>query len=94
MRVKGQDRLNGDERIPGDSVFVTSILAEAKEELDRYYEMKSRGYTLETVEKRVMEIFDVDRDVIYSKGALRFKWQQGVCCVIGPFASWALRPPD
>jgi hypothetical protein len=73
LRVKGQDRLNGDERIPGDSVFVTSILAEAKEELDRYYEMKSRGYTLETVEKRVMEIFGVDRDVIYSKRRLKIQ---------------------
>jgi hypothetical protein len=30
---KGQDRLKGDERILGDSDFVTSILAEAKEEL-------------------------------------------------------------
>ena len=57
LRVKGQDRLKGDERILGDSDFVTSILAEAKEELDRYYEMKTRGYTLEKVEKRVMEIF-------------------------------------
>ncbi len=59
--------IKGDERSLGDSDFVTSILAEAKEELDRYYEMKSRGYTLETVEKRIMEIFGVDRDLIYSK---------------------------
>ena len=73
LRVKGQDRLKGDERILGDSDFVTSILAEAKEELDRYYEMKSRGYTLETVEKRVMEIFGVDRDAIYSKGRLKIQ---------------------
>ena len=68
LRLKGQDRLKGDERILGDSEFVTSILAEANEKLDHYYEIKSQGYTIEKVEKRVMEIFGVEKDVIYSKG--------------------------
>ena len=68
LRLKGQDRLKGDERILGDSDFVTSILAEANESLDRCYELKSRGHTLERVEKRVMEIFGVEKEVIYSKG--------------------------
>ena len=61
-------RLKGDERILGDSDFVTSILAEANEKLDRYYEIESRGYTIEKVEKRVMDIFGIEKDVIYSKG--------------------------
>ena len=68
LRIKGQDRLKGDERILGDSDFVTSILAEANEKLDRYYDIKKQGYTIETVEKRVIEIFGVEKDVIYSKG--------------------------
>jgi len=68
QRLKGKDRLKGDERILGDSDFVTSILAEANEKLDHYYELKSLGYTIEKVEKRVMEIFAVEKDVIYSKG--------------------------
>ena len=68
MRLKGQDRLKEDERILGDSDFVKSILAEANEKLDRYYEIKSQGYTIEKVEKQVMEIFGVEKDVIYSKG--------------------------
>ena len=63
-----QGRHKGDERILGDSDFVTSILAEANENLDRYYELKSQGYTIERVEKRVMEIFGVQKEVIYSKG--------------------------
>jgi hypothetical protein len=33
LRLKGHDRLKGDERILGDGDFVTSILAEANEEL-------------------------------------------------------------
>jgi putative transposase len=68
LRLKGQDRLKGDERILGDSEFVVSLLAEANEKLDRFYEIKSQGYTLEKVEKRVIEIFGVEKDVIYSKG--------------------------
>ena len=68
LRLKGHDRLKGDERILGNSEFVKSILAEANENLDRYYEIKSRGYTIEKVENRVMEIFDIEKDVIYSKG--------------------------
>ena len=68
LRLKGQDRLKGDERILGDSDFVISILAEANEKLDRYYEIKSQGYTIEKVEKRVMEIYGVEKHMIYSKG--------------------------
>jgi REP element-mobilizing transposase RayT len=73
LRLKGQDRLKGDERILGDSDFVTAILAEANEKLDRFYEIKSQGYTIEKVEKRVMEIFGVEKDVIYSKGRRRIQ---------------------
>jgi putative transposase len=68
LRLKGQDRNKGDERILGDSDFVTSILAEANQKLDHYYEIKSQGYTIEKLEKRVMEIFGIEKDVIYSKG--------------------------
>ena len=47
---------------------MTSILAEANEKLDRYYEIKSQGHTIEKVAKRVIEIFGIEKDVIYSKG--------------------------
>ncbi|MDA2919332.1 hypothetical protein MYX76_07565 [Desulfobacterota bacterium AH_259_B03_O07] len=46
-------------------------MAEANEKLDRFYELQSRGYDLKKVEQRVMEIFDIDRDEIYSKGRRR-----------------------
>ena len=39
-----------------------------RDDLDRYYEIKSRGYTIEKVEKRVMDIFSIEKDAIYSKG--------------------------
>ena len=68
IRLKGQDRVKSDARILGDSDFVTRILEEANEKLDRHYELKSRGYDLTKVEERVMEIFGIKRDVIYSSG--------------------------
>ena len=40
LRLKGHDRLKGDERILGDGDFVTSILAEANEKLDRCHLLK------------------------------------------------------
>jgi putative transposase len=68
IRLKGQDRVKSDARILGDSDFVTRILEEANEKLDRHYELKSRGYDLTKVEERVAEIFGIERDVIYSRG--------------------------
>ena len=38
------------------------------EKLGRYYEIKSQGHTIEKVAKRVLEIFGIEKDVIYSKG--------------------------
>jgi putative transposase len=68
IRLKGQDRVKSDARILGDSDFVTRILEEANEKLDRHYELKSHGYDLTKVEERVIEIFGIKRDVIYSSG--------------------------
>ena len=48
-----------------------SILAEADEKYDRYYELKSRGYDLKHIQMRVKEILGVDGDLIYSRGRRR-----------------------
>ena len=40
LRLKGHDRLKGDERILGDGDFVTSILVEANEKIDRCHFLK------------------------------------------------------
>jgi hypothetical protein len=37
-------------------IFMMSILAEADEKLDRFYEIKNQKYTIEKVEKWVVEI--------------------------------------
>lgn len=69
-------------------------MAEANERLDRFYEIKSQGYTIEKVEKRVMEIFGVEEDVINFKGRRKVNLQREVCCAIGPCANWDLQPPN
>ena len=61
LRLKGQDRVKGDQRILGDGDFVTGLLAEANERLDRCYELKSLGYDLETIRQRVSKIFGLKK---------------------------------
>ena len=66
-RFSGQDRMKGDRRILGDSAFVMEVLAEAEEKFEGFYELKSKGYDLDTVEQKVCRIFGVEPDEIYSK---------------------------
>ena len=68
IRIEGQDRLKGDERILGESDFVLAVLSEADDRFNRKYELKSLGYNLETVENKVAEIFHMDREELYERG--------------------------
>ena len=67
LRLTGQDRIKGDERILGDGEFVMAILSAADERMDRRYELKSRGYTVESLEQRVLDLFRIDKEDLYSK---------------------------
>jgi hypothetical protein len=42
-RLNKNDRIKSDERILGDSGFVTQVIAEADEAFDRRYILKSKG---------------------------------------------------
>ncbi len=75
IRLRGQDRKKSDARILGDNDFVSQVLAQANEKLDRHYELKSLGYDLAKVEKRVMEIYGIERNEIYSRGRRRQQMQ-------------------
>ena len=68
LRLKGQDRVKGDERILGDGEFVTALLSEANESLDRRYELKGLGYNLEKIGQRVSKIYGIEKEEIYSRG--------------------------
>ena len=68
LRMKGQDRVKGDERILGDGEFVTALLAEANERLDRGYALKRLGYDLKSIGREVSRLYDIDEAEIFSKG--------------------------
>jgi putative transposase len=86
LRLRGHDRIKGDERILGDGAFVMAILSEADERMDRRYELKSSGYTLENLAQRVAEIYQVDTEDLYAKG--RHKIRSEARSV---FCYWAVR---
>ena len=80
-RFSGQDRMKGDHRILGDSAFVMEVLAEAEEKFERFYELKSKGYGLDTVEQKVCRIFDVEPNEIYSKSRQKTRAEaRGLYC--------------
>jgi putative transposase len=86
LRRTGQDRMKGDERILGEGDFVMDVLSEANERMDRRYELKSRGYTIEKVEERVLEIYQIDREELYSKSRQKVRAEAR-----SVFCYWAVR---
>jgi len=68
LRGKGRDHVMSDERILGNSDFVDSVLSQAKEEYERGYELKRRGYDLERIARRVAEICGMEENEVFSKG--------------------------
>ena len=67
-QLKGSTRIKSDERILGDSKFVQEVLSLAKEKFNRKYELKSKGYDLTAVEKKVARIYQIKQEQIYAKG--------------------------
>ena len=80
--------MKGDHRILGGSAFVMVVLAEAEEKLERFYELKSKGYDLDTVEKKVCEVFGVEPDEIYSKSREKTRAEARGYIVTGRLWNW------
>ena len=85
LRLKGQDHIMSDERILGESDFVSSVLSEANEGYERHYELKRRGYDLERIAERVAEIYGMEKHEVFSKGR-----QQGKVKARSLLAYWAV----
>jgi len=73
IRLKGMDRLKGDERILGDPEFVQSVLTQADDNFERYYELRRLGYDLNSVADRVACIYDIEPDEIFRQGRQRMR---------------------
>jgi len=67
-KIKGGIHIKSDERILGESSFVSDILSEANEKYEGKYDLKRRGYDLTSVVMKVSKIFKIDSEEILSKG--------------------------
>jgi len=67
--------LKGDERILGDSNFVETVLSQASEQMDKQYQLKAKGWTLEKIIGRVSDIFSVEKAELLSGGKQRIRVQ-------------------
>ena len=68
MRLTGQDRIKSDQRILGESDFVSDVLSESEEQFSRKYKIKSMGYDFEKVVERISILFHVEKDYITGRG--------------------------
>jgi REP element-mobilizing transposase RayT len=85
-RTTSGERIKSDQRILGDSRFVMEILHEAEDRYNRLYELKSRGYDLKLVERKVCEIFQIEPEEIYAKSREKIRADaRGLYCY------WAVR---
>ncbi|MBF0552802.1 MAG: transposase [Deltaproteobacteria bacterium] len=63
-----KDHMKSDERILGDSGFVESALANAREAMERKYKLKNQGCDLAAIFTRVSRIFNISEARIKSSG--------------------------
>jgi putative transposase len=71
LRLTGQDRIKGDQRILGETDFVMDVLSESEEDFSRKYRMKARGFGFEKVAERVSSISHLEKDYITGRGRQR-----------------------
>jgi hypothetical protein len=57
----------GDERVLGDGDFVEAVLKAADEQLERKYQLISKGFTLEKVAERVAQVMDIPVELVWEK---------------------------
>ena len=66
LALSRQGRIKGDERILGDSDFVREVLAGSNERYDRKYILKSLGYDILKVERKVIDLCNIKKEDLYS----------------------------
>ena len=85
LRLRGADRVKGDQRILGDSSFVQDILDQAGQVLDRSYCLRQKGIDLDVIAKKAATIFDIQADEIFTKSRIKARADAR-----GLFCYWAV----
>ena len=66
MVLKGQQRLKGDDRILGDSDFVSHVLSECEEQYERKYRLQASGLDVWQLAQQVARVFNVEAQQVLS----------------------------
>ena len=64
---RGKDWVKSDERILGDSDFVSAVLRHADEQLENSYRLKIEGFGLDDIAKRVAQVLDLPLEKVWEK---------------------------
>ena len=75
-----------DERILGNGIFVEQVLSKAKEQMERKYSLKSKGFDLERIAERVGSVMEIDVSEIWKSGKLKDR-----VAARSLFCFWAVR---
>ncbi len=75
-----------DERILGNGIFVEQVLSKAKEQMERKYSLKSKGFDLERIAERVGSVMEIDVSEIWKSGKLKNR-----VAARSLFCFWAVR---
>jgi putative transposase len=77
----GHNCFKGDQRILGDSRYVTDALLESEEDLSRRYRLRGRRCSFEKVAERVSALLDLEKDYITGRGRQRDRVRaRGLLC--------------
>ena len=80
------ERIKGDERILGKGNFVQEVLSTCREQLERRYRFRARGYGFDWLVEQVARLFNVERDIVTRPGRYPDTVEaRGVLCY------WAVR---
>jgi len=86
LRLKGMDRIKGDQRILGDSDFVVTMLRQAEDKFERATELKHLGMDMDKVAEKAATLFGLNPEEIYQKGRQKIRSEAR-----GLFCYWAAR---
>jgi len=66
--AKGHRRLKGDERILGDTDFLSNVLSRCEEQYERGHKLAARGIDLRTMASHVADMYDLKSEELFVPG--------------------------
>lgn len=86
LRLRGMERIKGDQRILGDTDFVLKTLKKADATLERATELRNRHIDLQAIANRAAAIYAIDPEEIFIKSRIKRRSDARAL-----FCFWAVR---